>query len=306
MTKLTLGIIGMLAGMTLAAPAAAQTVFGLTTDNWIVTFDAGQPGSILTNGTITGLPTGAVLTGIDIRPATGEIYTVSTAGTVFRLAPSGNSFSAVSTGQLTNAVGGAAITLNGANFGIDFNPVPDRLRLIGASDQNLRINVAGGSTTVDGNINSGTGMQDFQLIGSAYTNSFAGATSTVLYGIDGGTASLVRTAAPNDGTYTTTNLAGTPFLPLGIVATAQSQVGFDILFSGGANSAFLSANDMFYSVDLTSGLATSLGAIGQTGIRGITLMSAVPEPSTWAMMILGFLGAGAMLRRRPRRTLANV
>lgn len=40
-------------------------------------------------------------------------------------------------------------------------------------------------------------------------------------------------------------------------------------------------------------------------VAGFTLASrtfdAVPEPSTWAMMILGFLGAGVMLRRGSRR-----
>lgn len=33
-------------------------------------------------------------------------------------------------------------------------------------------------------------------------------------------------------------------------------------------------------------------------------VSPVPEPKTWAMMILGFLGVGAALRRRPRVSLA--
>lgn len=32
--------------------------------------------------------------------------------------------------------------------------------------------------------------------------------------------------------------------------------------------------------------------------------TAVPEPSTWAMMMLGFAGLGAILRRRPSRVLA--
>lgn len=32
---------------------------------------------------------------------------------------------------------------------------------------------------------------------------------------------------------------------------------------------------------------------------------AVPEPATWALMILGFGGAGAMLRGRRRTTLAQ-
>lgn len=33
-------------------------------------------------------------------------------------------------------------------------------------------------------------------------------------------------------------------------------------------------------------------------VTSFTMRNAVPEPSTWAMMIIGFVGAGAMLRRR--------
>jgi hypothetical protein len=48
-----------------------------------------------------------------------------------------------------------------------------------------------------------------------------------------------------------------------------------------------------------TGLATFVG--GGTEITTITyapLASAVPEPSTWAMMILGFFGVGFMAYRR--------
>jgi uncharacterized protein YdeI (BOF family) len=49
------------------------------------------------------------------------------------------------------------------------------------------------------------------------------------------------------------------------------------------------------------------------GFYGITgssvtitdISAAVPEPSTWAMMILGFLGLGAMAYRRGNRTALN-
>ena len=42
-----------------------------------------------------------------------------------------------------------------------------------------------------------------------------------------------------------------------------------------------------------------------TGRNGsiVTISAAVPEPSTWAMMILGFAGIGAMTYRRRKQTL---
>ena len=53
-------------------------------------------------------------------------------------------------------------------------------------------------------------------------------------------------------------------------------------------------------------LAADIAGNGNTGAVGsgpsITVFSAVPEPSTWAMMILGFMGVGFMAYRRKNQT----
>jgi hypothetical protein len=36
--------------------------------------------------------------------------------------------------------------------------------------------------------------------------------------------------------------------------------------------------------------------------QGAIALGAVPEPASWAMMLLGFFGLGAMLRRARRST----
>ena len=41
-----------------------------------------------------------------------------------------------------------------------------------------------------------------------------------------------------------------------------------------------------------------------SGTANISFNSLVPEPSTWAMMLLGFGGVGAVARRRARTALA--
>ena len=47
----------------------------------------------------------------------------------------------------------------------------------------------------------------------------------------------------------------------------------------------------FFAADITGS--------GNTGpVGALTLTTAVPEPSTWAMMILGFVGVGFMAYRR--------
>jgi hypothetical protein len=50
-------------------------------------------------------------------------------------------------------------------------------------------------------------------------------------------------------------------------------------------------NSIFFSSDLVI-------SNGNTGNAGATLTAAVPEPSTWAMLILGFSGIGFMAYRR--------
>lgn len=271
-----------LAILTPIAAAEAQTAFGLQGSDRIVTFDASTPGTILSNRAIVGLGAGEVLTGIDVRPATGRIYTLATSGNLYSLNSSGGTF-------VASLVGNIATPVIGSNFGIDFNPVPDRLRFVNDGDQNLRINPNNAATLVDGSISPSS----LNLIGSAYANNFAGATATSLFGIDSLTASLVRSTNPNAGIYVNVGSLG-----LGPVGT-DARVGFDIFTLTGVNSAYLALNDSFYTVDLNTGSATLVGGIGARNIRGLTFQLArgVPEPSVWALMILGFGLVGTGLRR---------
>ncbi len=283
----------MVAG--LAAMAAtgvqAERLVALTDDGRIVTFDSATPDVIRTSGQVLGLGAGETLTGLDLRPATRGYYSVSTTGNLYRVDKnsSGRDFTATLVGSL--GVG----AISGAN-GIDFNPVPDRLRLITTSGQNFRINVDTLATITDTPIN---GVAGLSVVAAAYTNSRPGVTTTMLYAINGATDSLVRSTNPNGGVYTTNNLGGQAFGSLGF-STAGGPVSFDV--SGGSGAAFASAGDRLFSVNLTTGAATELGSVG-TSLRGLTA-SAVPEPATWAMMIMGFGLVGAAMRRRTAAAVA--
>ena len=62
-----------------------------------------------------------------------------------------------------------------------------------------------------------------------------------------------------------------------------------------------------YGVDNFSFTGASAGGGGggmDGGMGGGGGVGAIPEPSTWAMMLLGFFGVGLAVRRRERRTLA--
>jgi hypothetical protein len=273
-----------------AASASAERLFGLTTDNRIVSFNSNNAEAVISSRAITGVQAGDTLLGIDVRPATLSFWSVAQSGNVYELLPMGGKYVATLKSTLS-------VMPSGSSFGIDFNPVPDRLRMVSNTGQNLRINVDTGVTILDGTVSSTTGAVN--LIGAAYTNSFAGTTSTMLYAIDTVGDTLLRSTNPNAGTYTNLNLMGEAFQPLGLSFTNANMVGFDI--SANDSMAYLTIDSLLWRVDLGTGRATSLGLVGAGPLRGLTargFMAAVPEPASWAMMIAGFGMVGAIARRR--------
>jgi len=161
----------------------------------------------------------------------------------------------------------------GVVSGFDFNPVPDRLRLVGDNDQNFRINVDTGEVIVDGDLAFVEGDVNFgvnpNITASAYTNSFDGATSTQLFNIDTLLNTLVLQNPPNDGGLVTIGELGVNF---GIVG------GFDIVSAAeGENMGFAAADGMLYSIDLETGAATNLGMIGDGSVMNLLGFAAVGE-----------------------------
>ncbi len=257
-----------------AATTAPRTVVGLRDDGTtLVTFNAASPGTITGTRSITGLGAGEVVVGIDHRPATTELYAVTSAGRVLVIdAATGGIVRSV-----TLVADGADMSdpytgLSGTSFGVDFNPVPDRLRVVSDTGQNLRINVDTGATTTDGTLKPGTP----DLAGAAYTNSTANPapTSTQLYDVDAGGDQLLLQTPPNDGTLV---LVG----PLGV--DTDDRIGFDI--DGPSNRALASLTvggvSRLYGIDLLDGSADFVGTIGNGApLRGMSVVFVEPQPST--------------------------
>ncbi|MGG6240230.1 DUF4394 domain-containing protein [Nodosilinea sp. AN01ver1] len=146
----------------------------------------------------------------------------------------------------------------GVVTGFDFNPVADRLRLVGDNDQNFRINVETGAVIEDGPL--AFAMEDANagvnpnVTAAAYTNSVDGTTSTTLYNIDPLLDQLLVQSPPNDGTLVTMGDLGVDFDVVG---------GFDIFSTAeGDNAAFAVSDSTLYTIDLQTGAATSLGTLG--------------------------------------------
>ena len=245
---------------------SAGDVFVLTASNKLVSFDRATPATIRTNVAISGLQSGDNLVGIDVRPADGKLYGVSTAGRLYTIDSTTGAATLKSTLSADATDTTAPYTaLSGTDFGVDFNPVADRLRVVSNTGQSLRINVDSGATTTDGNINGGAANS--AISASAYTNSFAGTASTTLYGIDSANGTLYVQNPPNNGTLA---------MPVALGVPAGSANGFDIdpRTNMGYMVATVGGARNLYSVNLgaTANAATLVGALGiAEDIRGLAL-----------------------------------
>jgi len=258
-------------------PAQAPMAYGLADDARLLAFKTATPNTIDATLTVTGLNGGESLLGIDFRPKDGLLYGITSAARIVTIDTATGAASVKATLAADPADTTAPYAgMVGSAFAVDFNPVADRLRVIGDGGQSLRINVDTGATTTDGALNrAGAGVF---VTAAAYTNSVAGATATALYDIDSASASLALQNPPNDGTLT---LVG----PLGL--TPAGDVGMDI--AGGANGLVLAAlrttaggPSSLYRIDLATGAATlangaaspATSAIGngQVGLRDIALV----------------------------------
>lgn len=231
---------------------------GLTADQRLVCFNENRPHDARTIGTVTGLVSGDSLVGIDFRVQDGLLYGVSKTGGVYSI----DTATAVGTkvSQLT-------VPLDGAQFGVDFNPAADRLRIVSDTGQNLRHNIgAGGVTLVDGALNYVAGTTATGVTGAAYTNNDLSAmTATTLFSLDTALDQVALQSPPNNGTLAATGKLG---MDVGSVA------GFDIYnrirdgVSAGVEAlAVLSVaggDGALYSVDLLTGKASARGKFART------------------------------------------
>jgi PEP-CTERM motif len=90
----------------------------------------------------------------------------------------------------------------------------------------------------------------------------------------------------------------------GLTATT-GQLSFD--FSAGGDFNIAESSSTLFDLSTRASLHVgSSGTSGRTSSPILAVAAAVPEPSTWAMMILGFCGLGFMAYRRKSGTLRLV
>jgi hypothetical protein len=252
-------------------PDQGPKLIGLTTDNRLVTFPAGRPTQTSSPVPISGLAPGESIVGITIRPSTGALMGLGSGSRLYQIDPNTGVATSIGPGPFSPA-------LAGQNFGVDFNPTVDRIRVVSDAQQNLRLHPDLGSVVDgdpatpgiqgDGNLNPAGAVS-----AAAYTNSVAGAATTTLYTIDHGTDTLLRQGgadgmppSPNTGTLT----------PIGSLAVStDAPVGFDI--APVSNTAYavlqVQGSSRLHTVDLATGAATAVGEIGSASpVRAVAVL----------------------------------
>jgi hypothetical protein len=242
------------------AEVFAQSVYAVTSSNTLLQFNSTSPGTIRTQQAITGLQAGEVIQGIDFRPANGQLYALGSTSRLYTINTQSGAASLVGTQPFSP-------TLNGSAFGFDFNPVPDRIRVVSDADQNLRLNpnngvLAGSDSTLAYSSTDLNVGQNPNVVAAAYTNNISGTTSTTLYVLDSNLDILAQQGGPG----------GTPSPNAGQLATVgalgqdvSDLVGFDITPLGTAYVATTApggSSSSFGTIDLATGRITPIGVIG--------------------------------------------
>jgi uncharacterized protein DUF4394 len=259
--RLRIALTAVIGSGLVAAPAHAGSIAtGLTTDNRIVTFDTAAPGQLLSSVQVVGLQAGESLLAIDNRPLTGALYGLGSTSRAYRVD---------STGQATQVGPTLSPALSGTAFGIDFNPVSDQLRIVSDNDQNMRWDPNTG--VIVGNDMPLSPLGD--VVAVAYTNNDNDpTTATGLFGIDSVMDSLVAMPTPSAGIVVTVG-------PLGV--DASDRAGLDVPL-GASTTAFASLTvagvSQLYRVNLDTGAATLVGAIGPSATAIVDVAQAPPQP----------------------------
>jgi outer membrane protein assembly factor BamB len=255
--KLTVAVLASSLSMTVLA--RAEMIVALSGDASLTMFDSK---TLKTTATTTIKGANGRIVGIDQRPSDGMLYAVSVDGTVYTVD--------AASGQATVKSKLETMLPAGVMGTIDFNPLADRLRLLGSDGTSLRANVDDGKVTVDGRLKYAEADKNAgkapKIIAGAYSNSVKGTKETALYDIDAAMGTFLRQAPPNDGILVT----------LGDAGLKADDVSFDISTDAdGKNTGFVVTGGTLHTLDITNGTVKALGKVTglPNGVRDIAVVA---------------------------------
>jgi hypothetical protein len=270
-----------------------EIAFGLTEDLELIKFNTGEPQKILERKPVKGLTAGDRLIGIDFRVARGVLYTLSQNGQLYTLDTATAELKKVGSGVPgATPTALAGFTLAGTQFGFDFNPAADRIRVVSDTGMNLRLHPDTGlavdadpaqpGVQPDGPLAYAAGDANAGrkpgVIAAGYTYNKTNEKITTNYAIDRDLGVLVMQGSLEGATPVVSPNAGAlrTVGPLGIAGLRD--VSFDIAdLSNAAFAVVRTAEDLrarLYLVDLKTGKATVLGTID----KGRPLLGLAIEP----------------------------
>jgi hypothetical protein len=245
--KLVALLTASAASLALATPVQAAQLAALIGNDTLAIVDTTAK-KVTKTMKVTGI--NGALVGIDVRPADGMLYGLVADGTLYTIALDGK---ATMKSKLETMLPGGVMAT------VDFNPVADRLRVIGSDGTSLRVNVDDGKVTKDGSLkyadNDTSKGKTPKVVAGAYSFSVKGTKETALYDVDLSAGALVKQAPPNDGILNT----------IGMLGAKVDHIAFDIWSDGTKNEAWAMADGRLWSIDLASGKAAPAAKIEGVG-----------------------------------------
>lgn len=261
-------------------PPAKEMIYAVTTTNQLIQFNAGQPQKALSSQALTGLAAGDTLLGIDYRVAKGQLFGLGASGQLYRIDAKTGAASAVGTPS--------ALPKDGAReWGFDFNPTVDRIRVVNDAGYNLRLHPDTGAV-VDANPNEPGVQFDGRLaydaadanagkspavVAAGYTYNKDNDKITTNYALDGRQGALVHqgskegvqpAVSPNTGRlFTVGSLGIGAFERATLDISDVSNAAYAAITSGGTSA--------WYRVDLATGKATRIGTITAGAVVGAAI-----------------------------------
>jgi hypothetical protein len=317
----SLGIVARTLVVTLAlcGICRAQTGFGVDGNGNLFSFDVTAPGSIPINS-IGNL--GFTPAAIDFKPGSNTLYAINVGATTTQLytVNISNGAATPTSASFPSVGAGYSLTVN-QHYGFDFDPSSRdgggnfQIRLVATNGDNLRINSGNGSlTSNDTDLLIQPGSNAPFADASAYINNVPNQATfaTTLYDMD----------TRNDSLYTQNGNGGVLTLVGAFGATINDAIvgiGFDVYTvpgdvdpSTGGDSAYAvlkrtgtqNGAYLLYQVNLTTGNITGGKLVGPLGSPsdfsgGFAIAPLpVPEPTSFAMVVLAIAMAAGWVRRR--------
>lgn len=250
-------------------PPAPDDLLAVTTRGRLVRISSSSA-EITAAMEVTGLSDGERIVGGDVRPKDGRLYLLGDRGGLYAIdADTGVATSVAALRASPNDETAPFEALRGRKFGVDWNPVSDRLRVVSDAGENLRIDPSNGDTTTDAAIDSAT------LGAAAYTQSFDATCRTRLLVIDVATRSLLLQSPPNLGRLS-------PIAPLSGELEQISELDVQTLEDGsdrGLLAAVRGGKTLLLDLDLQSGETAAARELALEPDESLIVLSAPSRAS---------------------------